>query len=494
MMQRGGCNSAVAASSAANTDSPSPHLSAVHARLRSDPVILRLAPALATPVAGRVGSPKPKSTMPKRFLTPPGAVPERVHLSTTQQRILTDMADAIVAETLQTDEAFVADGRRLPKDQWKHVKAKEKVHVYRSRHAKGASKPRGQSQDEKDPSRPRLLSLSAMERHERENSGRPYVYDDEEPATTLEEKDSTNTHSSSSDDGSFSLADDCVLAKVKPSHVPLVVATGVINGTVEDVAFGGFANTRHSWLVRNSYVHNDVFDDRKVLATLQLPSEEDPFRSVTIKWATGSYGAFTTRRDFLYVESMGLAFDSDGEKIFYNLIHSIELDDCPPLDNRHNIIRVQMSTCYIARQLNDDSVEIFCRGFVDPRGGMMESYGILMLAHNVSACSGYAECSSLKKLSWLMSACRRSDAAGVVPGTECGVCKKSLKKLGLLQPPSGCTICRRVICNKCCVQKKLTIDATKEIMQKNFTFCLSCVLEAKELSAWEVATAALRCP
>ncbi|KUF93220.1 NAD-dependent histone deacetylase sir2 protein [Phytophthora nicotianae] len=385
--------------------------------------------------------------MPKSFMTPQGAVPERVSLSKTQQRILTDMADAIIAETLQTNEMFVSNGRQLPNDQWKHVKSKEKVHVYRSRHSKGSFKPRGQSQDEKDPSRPRLLSLSAMERHERENSGRP----------------------SSSADGSFSLADDCVLSKVKPSHVPLVIATGVIDGTVEDVAFGAFANTRKSWITRNS--------------------EEDPFRSVTIKWSTGNYGAFTTRRDFLYVESMGMAFDSDGEKIFYNLIHSIELDDCPPLDKRHNIIRVQMSTCYIARQVKDNSVEMFCRGFVDPRGEMMESYGILMLAHNVSACSGYVECSNLKKLSWMV---RRSDTASPLTGTDCSVCHKSLKKLGLLQSPSGCTICRCLTCNKCSVQKKLTIDVTKEILQKSFTFCLSCVIEAKELSAWELAAAAVR--
>ncbi|KAG6958222.1 hypothetical protein JG687_00009525 [Phytophthora cactorum] len=309
-------------------------LSAVHALLAAS-VIRRLAP-FPTPAYWLTAN----ATMPKSFMTPPGAVPERVSLSKKQQRILTDMADAIIAETLQTDEMFVSNGRQLPNDQWKHVKSKEKVHVYRSRHSKGSLKPRGQSQDEKDPSRPRLLSLSAMERHERENSGRPYVYADEE-STVLEEKDSVNTHSSSSDDGSFSLADDCVLSKVKPSHVPLVVATGVIDGTVEDVAFGGFANTRKSWITRKSYVHNDVFDDRKVLATLQLPSEEDPFRSVTIKWATGNYGAFTTRRDFL-------------------------------------------------------------------------------------------------------------------------------------------------------VQKKLTIDVTKEILQKNFTFCLSCVIEAKELSAWELAMEAVR--
>jgi hypothetical protein len=262
-----------------------------------------------------------------------------------------------------------------------------------------------------------------------------------------------------------------------------MVATGQIDACIEDVAYGGLANNKHTWLVRNSYVHNDSFDDRKVLATLQHPSEEDPFRSVTVKWGTADYGAFTTRRDFVYLESQGMAFDSDGERIFYYLIHSIELDECPRLDLSHNIIRVQLSMCYIARPLNADSVEMFGRGFADPRGEMMESYGVMLLANNITSSASVV----------LMTVRRRSDASGIAPSATCGVCHKSLSKLGgLLQSPSGCPVCRRVTCSKCSVQKKLTIEAAKEITQKNFTFCLSCVIEAKELSAWEVASACLR--
>ncbi|KAE8977050.1 hypothetical protein PR003_g26008 [Phytophthora rubi] len=417
-----------------------------------------------------------------------GVVPERLHVSKTQQQTLTDMADAVVAETLQTYESFITGGRQLPHDQWKHIKSKEKVRVFRSRRGKSA-KHSTQSHDEKDPSRPRLLSVSAME--QAAASGRPFAFDDD---PTPEEEISTNTRSSSSDDGSFTLFEDSVLANVKPPHVPLVVATGSIEGTVEDAAFGAVANTKHRWLVRNSYVHNDVFDDRKLLATLQTPSEEDPFRSVVIKWATANFGPFVTRRDFLYLESMGMAFDSDGERVFYNLIHSIDMDECPTLESSHNIIRAQVSICYIVRQLNDDSVELFCRGFVEPHGEMMESHGIALLAQNVSPCAGVVECSKLKKLSWLMSRRRHRDSSGISPSSsECGLCHKSLKNLGsLLQSHSGCPICRRVTCGKCSVQKKLTIDASKDITRKNFTFCLSCVLEAKELSAWEVATATLQ--
>ncbi|ETN08875.1 hypothetical protein PPTG_11688 [Phytophthora nicotianae INRA-310] len=411
----------------------------------------------------------------------PGAVPERVHVSAAQQQALIDMADSIVAETLQTYEAFVTSERQLPHDQWKHVKTKEKVHVFRSRRGK----PHSQSYDEKDPSRPRLLSATAME--QAAASGRPPFYDD----PVEEEEISSKTHSSSSDTGSFSLLDDSVLADIKPSHVPLVVATGSIDGTVEDVAFGAVANTKRRWLIRNAYVKNDTFDGRKLLATLQTPSEEDPFRSVVIKWATANFGPFMTRRDFLYLESMGMAFDSDGERVFYNLIHSIQLDECPPLD-RLNIIRANTSICYIVRQLNSDSVELFNRGFAELGGEMMESYGIVLLGQNVASCVGVVECSNLKKLSWLMSRRRRSDRSGIAPTSACGVCRKSLKNLGsLLQAPSGCPICLCVVCSKCSVQKKLTVDTSNGITLKNFTFCLSCVIEARELSAWEVATARL---
>ncbi|KAF4032588.1 hypothetical protein GN244_ATG15520 [Phytophthora infestans] len=414
-------------------------------------------------------------------------VPDRVQLSKAKHQELTDMADGIIAETLHTYEYFVANGRQLPSDQWKHVKSKEKVRVFRTRRGK-LQKMHSQSHDEKDPSRPRLMSTGAMEQHQRQAAayGRPYAYDDPIP----DEEVSTTTNSSSSGAVSFSLFNDSVLAKVKPSQVPLILATGQIRGTLEDVAYGGLANTG---LVRNSYVHNDSFDDRKILAVLQSPSEEDPFRSVTVKWATADYGAFTTRRDFTYLESQGMAFDSDGERIFYYLIHSIELDDCPRLDLSHNIIRVQLSVAYITRQLNDDTVEMFGQGFADPRGDMIESYGVMLLANNITSSAGVVECANMKKLSYLMTLRRRSDASGIIQSSDCGVCHKSLSKLSsLLQSPSGCPVCRRVTCSKCSVQKKLTIEASTEITQKTFTFCLSCVIEAKELSAWEVATACLR--
>ncbi|KAE8964018.1 hypothetical protein PR003_g30437 [Phytophthora rubi] len=63
-----------------------------------------------------------------------------------------------------------------------------------------------------------------MEHHQRQAAAfrRPYAYDN----PVHYENISTNTSSYSSDAGSLTLSADSVLLKVKPSHSPLVVATG----------------------------------------------------------------------------------------------------------------------------------------------------------------------------------------------------------------------------------------------------------------------------
>ncbi|RLN53133.1 hypothetical protein BBJ28_00022117, partial [Nothophytophthora sp. Chile5] len=199
-------------------------------------------------------------------------MPSRLHLSTEQQSALADMADRVVAETLQANEDFIANDRRMDGAVWKKVKSREKVHVYRTRrsgqsHSNNASQPqRSVAPNEKEPSRPRLLSNTAAEQHQRDAiaAGRPHAFADDDDDQT-DEASHAHTHSSTSDCGSFNI-EDSVLEKVKPSYVPLIVATGVMDGSVEDVAFGGLANTKIAWEERNSYTKNDGFDGRKVLA------------------------------------------------------------------------------------------------------------------------------------------------------------------------------------------------------------------------------------
>ncbi|KAG7379112.1 hypothetical protein PHYPSEUDO_009059 [Phytophthora pseudosyringae] len=433
-----------------------------------------------------------------------GVVPDRVTLTTERQKALTDTADRVVAETLRAYERFIGNNRQVDSRLWKHVKSRERVHVYRTR--RSGSK-RLNLANEKQPSRPRLLSNNTIQQQQRQATaaGRPHAFtpdeEDEEPeqvgeksasSATNSQSQSRHTHSSSSDCGSFSVfPEESVLEKVKPADVPLVAAIGIIDGSVEDVAFGALANSNEAWYERNSYVKNDGFDARKVLASFQCPSEEDPFRFVGIKWATRDIAAFVSRRDVLFIESSGIALDSDGERVYYSLAHSIELDDCPVLPDRYNVVRLNLSICYIMRQISDTQIEVYARGYADMGGSLPPVIGLNVFSQGVVDVVGIVEASYLKKLAWIMGRRRTSDASAQ-HSKDCGVCGKSTKKFGNLFNTGGaCAICRQTICQKCSVQKKLLLDA-EEDLQRQLTFCVSCVIDARQLSAWDVATQQLK--
>ncbi|KAG6612365.1 START-like domain [Phytophthora cinnamomi] len=428
-----------------------------------------------------------------------GIIPDRVELTKERQQALTDTADKVVAETLRSYELFVANNRQVDTRLWKHVKSREKVHVYRTR--RSGSIRQNQHENEKHPSRPRLLSNKTVEEQQRQAmaAGRPHAFtpddEDEEPEHAVEKSASNvsrsqHTQSSSSNAGSFSVfPEESVLEKVKPSHVPLVAAIGIIDGSVADVAFGALAHTNVAWLERNAYVKNDGFDARRVLASFQSPTEEDPFRFVGIKWATRDIAAFVSRRDVVFIESSGIALDSDGERVYYSLAHSVALDDCPVLPASYNVVRLNLSICYIMRQTSESQIEVYARGYADMGGSLPPLVGLNVFSQGVVDVVGIVEASYLKKLAWLMARRRASDAASSHTN-DCGICGKSTKMFSFIPAGGTCGICRRIICQKCSVRKKLLLDAEEDV-QRQLTFCVSCVIEARQMSAWDVATAQL---
>ncbi|KAE8983542.1 hypothetical protein PR003_g23944 [Phytophthora rubi] len=90
-----------------------------------------------------------------------------------------------------------------------------------------------------------------------------------------------STNIFSSDAGSFTLLEDSVMLKVKPSYSPLIAATGEVNGRVEDLAVSALTNS-------------------------------------TPRGPSATLGA-ANHHDLLYVKFMGMAFDSDCERILYSI-------------------------------------------------------------------------------------------------------------------------------------------------------------------------------
>ncbi|EEY64447.1 uncharacterized protein PITG_15668 [Phytophthora infestans T30-4] len=202
----------------------------------------------------------------------------------------------------------------------------------------------------------------------------------------------------------------------RPS-VSLMVLHGTVDGTLDDSMFGAFAASDEAWKWRSSHV-NDRLVDARILSTIRGPTQNDPFLFLGIKWFTKEHPTVLTgilqRRDFLIMEATGLTTDSKGERIGYFLMHSVP------------ILRGELSFCFILRQNGPSKVELYCRGFSDPHGEMMERLSVA-IASEALIC-----------------------AAGVV----------TMRTFTLLGKGCACQSCRRVICTRCSVVKKMTVDVS----------------------------------
>ncbi|KAE8879744.1 hypothetical protein PF003_g36115 [Phytophthora fragariae] len=134
-------------------------------------------------------------------------------------------------------------------------------------------------------------------------------------------------------------------------------------------------------------------------------TRKDPFQSLTIKWFVKEIPAMLSgiimRRDYLVLEGTGLARDSRGDTVGYYLLHSVSVPAIPEL-SEFGIVRGQLSFCYIDRQSGPGRVELYCRGFSDPCGGLIDRLSVAIMADSLLSAAGIIDFAYIKKLTWLM--------------------------------------------------------------------------------------------
>lgn len=437
-----------------------------------------------------------------RFKLPEGTFPS-LELSPQETEALANEAQRMVLETVGEFDNLAATNRKLPPDQWKLITTKENLAAYRTRTGFDTSKKRrdgsgssgGKSRGAWSPQTPHLVSASMYAREEElERVRKETRAPGESQTATLDSLSSPSSLSNDSyRDRLDSILGDSALEANKPPHTPVVVVTGMYPGSVEDAALGNLADTEMLWKLRSSFI-DDERDDYKILATLLRPSKEDPFRFLGVKWSTKKFAWLTTQRDILYLESAGVLRDPATGKIAtgYNLLHSVEIPRIPDLQHTFDIIRIKLSICFLTRQYATNTVELYCRGFSAPGGGMIGSVATSLYVDSMMLSANVIACAYAKKLVWLTQQRRSENVQYTVDtATHCYSCTKSFKGLsGFMRTSAACQCCRRIVCNKCHVDMKLVVDiAASEVTQRAMPFCLQCVLEAKKLSALEIATA-----
>jgi hypothetical protein len=285
----------------------------------------------------------------------------------------------------------------------------------------------------------------------------------------------------------------------KPANVPGMLAVGIMDGTLENAMYGVLTEDDASWRWKSSQI-NDKLDDARVLATIRGPTRDDPFRFIGVKWFTKEHPSalhsVVKRRDFLTIEAMGTTYDSTGTvPLGYFMMHSVDIPRIPVLSDL-DILRGRVSFCFILRQVSASSIEMFVRGYSDPQGEMYEGVSLLLASESILSSVKIGDFGHIKKLRWLMMKRRQQQQRRTTLEMEteadtstCTTCRKSVKRLGsFFQGSSCCQVCHAGVCGKCVITKHITVDITVEgATQKPLPFCLACVIEAKNLSAWEIA-------
>ncbi|RLN77587.1 hypothetical protein BBJ28_00000442 [Nothophytophthora sp. Chile5] len=278
------------------------------------------------------------------------------------------------------------------------------------------------------------------------------------------------------------------------SELPSLLSVGTTVGELDDMMFGVVNPTLEIMRIKASYV--DDLSGAAVLSTIMEPTLEDPFRSLTVKWMELDIPLHTTslvkNRDYIYVEATGIVHMSNGERVGYHVLHSVNFPQTHVLPGR---VRANMSICGLFRQARPNAVEVYVTGVMDPGGDMIRMLVVPSIAAVFLSTLKYAHCGQMKKLAWMLEK-RYAEAKELgTPNREhiCVTCSAPItsRKLGDFgKSSSTCKLCFGFVCHTCKIPKKLSFVTPDLLLaQRKVTFCAVCLNDATREPAAHAARA-----
>ncbi|RLN51654.1 hypothetical protein BBJ29_003272 [Phytophthora kernoviae] len=276
--------------------------------------------------------------------------------------------------------------------------------------------------------------------------------------------------------------------------LPMVLATGHIEGKLEDLLYGLISTTLEEMRIKASYV--DDWSGAAVLDTVVEPSLEDPFQSLVVKWMELDLPFASTNlvknRDYVYLEGTGYVKDANGNRLGYHLIHSVGFPNTPDLPNR---IRANMSAVGFWKQTAPNTFEMLKTAVMDPRGDMIKKIAVPAMVNALMSCSKFAYCGQMKKLAFILDKRYKEAKQHGAPNKKsvCVTCSAPIsgRRLGDFgKSNSTCKLCFGFVCHSCKISRKLSfVDPDLLLSQRKVTFCAACMSEVTSMSATDVARA-----
>ncbi|POM73889.1 Hypothetical protein PHPALM_9211, partial [Phytophthora palmivora] len=357
-----------------------------------------------------------------------------LQVSIEERKQLIDLVSGFVVDHFQKYEEYVlVDKRKVDEKRWKHFKSKDNLHVYSQR-------------NEKDDRRKTVV-----------------------PGNDSSENDDTTS--------------------VNPlKDMPVVLRVGTLVGDLDDLMFGVVNPTLDVMRVKASYVHD--LDAGSILCPIIEPNEEEPFRSLIIKWMTIDAPLQSTSlvkvRDFVYIEATGMVNCENGDRVGYHLIHSIEFPQTKP---RHNVIRANLSYFGCFRQIENNAIDAFGSSTVAPGGDVMRFISLRVATEALLSANNLVFCGQMKKLSWMLQRQHSAHDRSNQQNENCVMCHKKPTS-GILRGigKSTCKLCYGCVCSSCKIRRRISfITMDGHLTRRKVSFCAKCLSKSTTSNAKEAA-------
>ncbi|KAG6947516.1 hypothetical protein JG688_00015506 [Phytophthora aleatoria] len=281
------------------------------------------------------------------------------------------------------------------------------------------------------------------------------------------------------------------------ADLPSLLCVGASAGTLDDVMLGVVNPTLESMRVKASYV-NDL-SAAAVLSNVVMPSNEDPFRSVVVKWKELDIpfqsAGLVKNRDYVYVEATGVTETFDGERVGFHVLHSVNFPQTSSLPNR---VRANMSICGFFRQVRPNLVSVYVTGILNHVGNeRVRRLVVSNMANAFLSTLKYAHCGQMKKLAWALdSAYSKLKVVGTPdPERICVSCSKTVsRRVGDFgKGGDTCKLCCGLVCGTCKLQRKISfVGPDLRLAQRKVNFCAVCLNGTLKKDAGQAARKQIR--
>lgn len=211
--------------------------------------------------------------------------------------------------------------------------------------------------------------------------------------------------------------------------------------------------------------------DAAVLFTIVPRTPHTPFRYIGIKWfAVKTPTPLVSHRDYCCLEVQDKIVDAFGNEMFIRILNSVDIAECPSLENSHALVRAKLlSGCmYRADRAEPNVLRVHHISRFDPSGYFPSQW-----AYKTAESQLISSVVQIRRIieKQQMNLCTFVDKKQWVPNharQNCAVCSRNFSTF---RPRHHCRCCGEVICGKCSVFKSVDVPGTTI---KNVRICSIC--------------------